>query len=845
MHPRVRLAVRTGLVFGLGALALGSVADEGRPVAGPTGSLIRYDVAGGDGYFALSLRAPALGTPAAHDHVLLVDTSASQTGAHREQALEVLEACLAALPAGDRVKLVAVDVEVKSLSDDFHAPAATQTQAALAQLKRRVPLGATGLEAALNDSLSMFSGDRARSIIYIGDGMSTGKLIDVAALQQLVDKLRERHVAVHSYAVGPRTDLQLLGLLATHTGGYILVDEVIDDRKTSAASLGRELAQAADAPVFYADSLEITPEVTRILPGAVPPLRADRDSVVLGLGSIGETVDVKAVSTDSNRTLTWTVIPSPPQAGNTFLAGLWSVADRSQGLCVSVAGREMLNIARQEYEDYVQQLVGRGQLAVAARDLKQAEQIAWAVREIDPANVEAEAILTASHKVKAQTVQFAPPAPAQDSGTVKDDDLLEAYEADKVVATERLTQQVKQDIEATRKLATQDPDSALANLKRTLNTVNSSINIDPVSRESLRRRLQAALDAMTTQKQRRDIEEVQQQVRFSAMQARILAVDELVQKEEELEQLIDKVRSLLDEGFTGNEAAFERSEAVARAAWETAPYLGVTAAAIFDTEAAGQLDKIQRMRYLRSDKFLETLYQVERSHVPFPDEPPILWPAPETWRALTERRKKWSAVDLKKYNAAEEKIRRTLDKTTEFDFDETPLEEVIKYLKDYHNINIIIDRPGLLDAGTLIDAPVTLKLAGISFRSALKLLLEPFSLTYVIEDEVMKIVTAAYASDRTSTRVYPVADLVIPITSGQAGGLGQGGGGAGGIGGGQGGGQFGGGGGGQGGGGMGGGGMFNVADETQSDAKAPAPISKGQFNNKSVRERKKKRATLQ
>src|SRR5262249_44204837 len=103
----------------------------------------------------------------------------------------------------------------------------------------------------------------------------------------------------------------------------------------------------------------------------------------------------------------------------------------------------------------------------------------------------------------------------------------------------------------------------------------------------------------------------------------------------------------------------------------------------------------------------------------------------------------------------------------------------------------------------------TLKLDGISLRSVLKLLLEPLQLTYIIEDEVMKITTATSAGAKLSTRVYYVGDLVIPIRTVQSAGIGQGqggGGGFGGAGGNQGGGQFGIGGGGQNGNGFGGGG---------------------------------------
>ena len=116
-----------------------------------------------------------------------------------------------------------------------------------------------------------------------------------------------------------------------------------------------------------------------------------------------------------------------------------------------------------------------------------------------------------------------------------------------------------------------------------------------------------------------------------------------------------------------------------------------------------------------------------------------------------------------------------------------------------------MDKQTLTDEGVALDQPVTLKLAGVSFRSVLKLFLEPVQLTYVIENEVMKITTATKAGEKLSTRVYPVGDLVIPITTPRIGGLGGGMGGGGATGG-IGGGGLGGGGGGIGGGGLGGGG---------------------------------------
>ncbi len=187
---------------------------------------------------------------------------------------------------------------------------------------------------------------------------------------------------------------------------------------------------------------------------------------------------------------------------------------------------------------------------------------------------------------------------------------------------------------------------------------------------------------------------------------------------------------------------------------------------------------------------------------------------------MTLRRKKFASVDLKKQSQAEIKIRKALDEPTNLEFVETPLTDVIDYLKDLHGIEIQIDNKALEDAGAGTDTPVTKNLRGISLRSALRLMLGPMDLAFVIKDEVLLITTKEKADAELVTKVYPVADLVLPIKTpvmsgmggmgGMGGGMGSmmGGGGMGGRGGGMGGGM-----GGMGGGmgGMGGGmggGMF-------------------------------------
>ena len=118
---------------------------------------------------------------------------------------------------------------------------------------------------------------------------------------------------------------------------------------------------------------------------------------------------------------------------------------------------------------------------------------------------------------------------------------------------------------------------------------------------------------------------------------------------------------------------------------------------------------------------------------------------------------------MKQRGPAEKKIEAALKSPTQLEFVDTPLTDVIDYLKDYHQIEIQLDKKAMEDAGVGTDTPVTKSLKGVSLRSALRLMLAELSLKYVIKDEVLLITTTEAAENKLTTRVYSVADLVIPI----------------------------------------------------------------------------------
>jgi hypothetical protein len=109
---------------------------------------------------------------------------------------------------------------------------------------------------------------------------------------------------------------------------------------------------------------------------------------------------------------------------------------------------------------------------------------------------------------------------------------------------------------------------------------------------------------------------------------------------------------------------------------------------------------------------------------------------------------------------AEMKIRHVLEDKTECDFTETPLADVVDYFKNHHHIEIQLDLKALQDEAIDSSVPVTRSLKSINLKSALRLVLSPLNLTYIIRDDVLLITSRTEADADTPTRIYQVHDLL-------------------------------------------------------------------------------------
>jgi len=718
----------------------------------------------GKEYFALSL-SPGAVAPSAkpRDVVVLFDTSASQAGDYRTDGLAALRDALKNLSPTDRVKLIAVDLHASPMTEGFAAPNSPEMAQALDKLQKRVPLGSTDMEKALAAAADSYAGSASdaqhgRAAIYIGDGMSAANLLGTEQFEKLAERLVNERVPVSSCPVGPRVDRQLLGALAGNTGGRIV---------EMGPQSGNELARAADTPVIWPSEKINWPQGFEAYPRRMPPLRADRDSVVIGTFSGKGPFDVQMTADGPNgpEKLSWNVKPAPSNEDDNYLGELVSRAKVDGGVSLPLVGSKSLDQARQEINVGVRGASRLARQALAADDLDNADRLANEALRQDPNNPEAIAVKGAVAKKRAGGPAAGGAAPAgglppaggeiaggpgggdvnlwgaAGAGAFNQGGFAAAFGQETKVVEQVIQTQVQNAVNQARAQMSKDPEGAKQNLKVTLETVRQTPDLNPEIRDQLVDVIQAAL-RLASRKQV-ELEQKRQQTQENLAQAkeRMLVNENLLRKQQKVRQLMERFNSLMDEGKyrVAEEAA--ASEVAAEI-----PDSPIGVAATLWSRQSGYLHDAMVLRVARQKGVVDALYQVEKSHVPTADEPPIVYPESHIWQELSARRKeKYSSMDLASRGTAEKKIDDALKSPTQLEFIETPLQDVIDYLKDFHDIEIQIDKKALDDVGIGSDTPITKNLKGISLRSALRLTLRELDLTYVIQDEVLLITTPEQA----------------------------------------------------------------------------------------------------
>jgi hypothetical protein len=99
-------------------------------------------------------------------------------------------------------------------------------------------------------------------------------------------------------------------------------------------------------------------------------------------------------------------------------------------------------------------------------------------------------------------------------------------------------------------------------------------------------------------------------------------------------------------------------------------------------------------------------------------------------------------------NEKDKEIQHKLTMPVSFDFRNTPFHQVVEDLRTWTGINIVVDKQALEKEKISMDQMVDMKIEEVSLRLAFRCVLQQMRLTYVIEDEGLKITTESDAKDR-------------------------------------------------------------------------------------------------
>jgi hypothetical protein len=177
-----------------------------------------------------------------------------------------------------------------------------------------------------------------------------------------------------------------------------------------------------------------------------------------------------------------------------------------------------------------------------------------------------------------------------------------------------------------------------------------------------------------------------------------------------------------------------------------------------------QMQRAEDVRWYERTKKIETdttWRQVRKLAIPFSQVDPIY---PDDW---DEKRKRTAGVQIEQESPEEAKWKRELQaklqEPVSFDFIATPLEDVVSFLRNLKNVNIVVDKQAVADRGGQLD--VTLRLNDVKFEDALEWILRLVNLKYTLENGAIYVSTQEKIgeSQKTVTRYYDVTDLTVEI----------------------------------------------------------------------------------
>lgn len=752
INPIAMLAVLASALFASTSMAQELLLAE--PISTSAEMYTYKDAASGEQYFALSVSPTPAESPVAGRNVVIVaDTSASIAADYRQQQLETIRTFVGSLnPETDKVCLVASDVDSTALTADFVAPDSEEFDNAFKALEERVPLGAMNIESSMKAAGSQQFPAGNNSIMFIGSGTSRAKTLTPDQFDGICKDLAAKKLPVNSVQIGPNPDARVLACLAAKTGGMAITPS------ENASDTIAAMDSATSANVIWPDQASVKWPSSFKPAMDFPPLRTDRDSMIVGTYTGNGSLDLTVNTTDGEQT--WSAQPENAAEKFDYIKQLVSMANSSKGL-VPLVSKEDMYKAENAMIDRVNELTRLANTAITTGDIQDAQNLVNELKSLDPQNADIqnlEKLISENGAGQAIALDNGP----TDFDLIDSAGLLDSEDASMGAITQQQVGEVTRTINDARASLRIDPEGAIQNLKNMREAVRRNADIKAADRDALVRNLEAAIreaQQYGDQMAQRNAEAAR---RMAEAQDRKILAEQMMSQMEKMNQMGKRFES------TCKEKKYEQAQDLmvdmANEMTDLDSRMPTAVAGIQWTRNLDNYVKQVQLRSLKQRRVCDTLYQSDKSSMPFPDEPPITYPDSTVWARLSSsRRAKYSSMDLAQAGEKEKQIMKALKDVTHIEFSETPLKEAVEEISQQHHINVQVDEGAFKeDMISTDDINLTVNGNGLSLKAALKIALEAQGLSYVIENESLYITTATKAKEKCITKVYPVADLVMP-----------------------------------------------------------------------------------
>jgi len=314
---------------------------------------------------------------------------------------------------------------------------------------------------------------------------------------------------------------------------------------------------------------------------------------------------------------------------------------------------------------------------------------------------------------------------------------------------------LKVQAEATKAFGNGETDLAIQMLQDYIQKVRAS-DLDASSIALLLRPIESRLDTFRVMKGQTDAIARQQRENREAREliAGRAAAEE--QRKAEITQLVRRYHELV------KRADFSEAEKVALQAKQLDPDNPALAQLVYMAKMSKRVREAEKLKSDKEQFVLDALNKAEQPG-PFVD---VDNPVAVKLEAYRRARNRGSLDDayLKTRSEAEYDIELKLNKPIEIEFTQTPINQAIENLKTLIGVPILLDEAALEAEGLSPVKPVTVKPGyPVAAKHLLSFTLEQAGLSYVIENDMVKVTTTRKAKGRLYTKVFAVADLVTPI----------------------------------------------------------------------------------